>query len=385
MLRHLVLPFVLASSLSTALAQDGEAQPMSLGDMMSAAMKTTEPLPQHDLLRGLAGEWTYVLEMTMPGSRAMRGSGTTSVRELMGGRFIEVHSMSDGTDGFENLMLMGFDSRKGKENYFLLGIDSLGHYSIDLRGRFNEATGALTLQGEQFDSSSQAVMPYRQVFRFPGKDTMTCEVYLEMPGAREDVRIVGVVYQRESGSTAPAAATKAPTLATESRDAAAGGAASGHPAITGEEIEAMDRSELRSALSRIAKARSMTDVEDASRASLDSQYFALMKRMRTSVAAASPSRPVGSSTSVESGGMPSYGQEMIRNMTRSEARAALTEIITARRIPELDADQRAELTSVFNMILDQLRKTSGITAANDDLGTAEKESAASEPDPNGSD
>ena len=82
----------------------------------------------------------------------------------------------------------------------------------------------------------------------------------------------------------------------------------------------MDRSELRSALSRIAKARSMTDVEDASRASLDSQYFALMKRMRTSVAAASPARPAGSPTPVGADAMPSYGQEMISKMTRSEAR-----------------------------------------------------------------
>ena len=75
---------------------------------------------------------------------------------------------------------------------------------------------------------------------------------------------------------------------------------------------------------------------------------------------------------------------MIESMTRSQARAALTEIITARSIPGLDEGQRTQLGAIFRKVVARIRETSGSEGAGRDLEAAEKEAAASEPDRSGS-
>lgn len=375
MIRRIGISLLLLAPCAIALGQDpAKDQTNSLGVMMSAAMEASKPLPEHDRLRRLAGEWTYVIEMTMPGTQAMHGSGKTSIREILGGRFIELQSKTDGSDGFENMMLMGYDSRKGSEDYFLLGVDSLGHYYIDLRGTWNEKTAALTLHGEEFDPNANRKIPYRQVFRFPGSDTMTCDIFMDMPGVNEDIRMVGVVYQRVSGATT-GADSKSKSLDSKGVGSIRGGTAGTPPTrFTGEQLEAMDRSELQSALVQIMRARTMTEIESASRSNLDDQYTAALGRLRSM----SASKPVASSTSgsmetATAANLPSFTNEMINGMSISEARAALTQIVTARRIPGLSSGQRDELSTAFKMILDHLSKTAGAGFAKQELESVEKE------------
>lgn len=374
MLRRMSLAILLLIPCSIAFGQDKEGgRNDSLGAMMSVAMEASKPLPQHELLRRLAGEWTYVIEMTMPGTPAMHGSGTTSVKEILGGRFIELHSKSGGSDGFENMMLMGYDSRKGHEDYFLLGVDSLGHYYIDLRGAWDEKTAALTLRGEEFDPNANQTIPYRQVFRFPGSDTMTCDIFMDMPGMNEDIRMVGVVYQRVSAADA-GDESRPETLASSGIGTRARGTAMTPPTrFTGEQIEAMDRSELQSALVHIMRARTMSEIESASRADLDSQYTTALGRLRA-MSASSAGKAAGSGTgdSATPAGVPSFGDELIDTMTISEARAALTQIVTARRIPGLSDSQRDELSGSFKKILDHLSKTAGAGVARQEVESIEK-------------
>lgn len=378
-MRHLVcLIAVLGIGIDT-LAQDpstGQAsgQGTSLSDMMSSAMTATEPLPEHDLIRSLAGEWRYVIEMTMPGAPVMRGAGTTSVMEIMGGRFMELRSKSSEKDGFENLMLMGYDSRKGKQQYFMLGVDSLGHYYVDLHGSWNPDSAALILTGTEHDPATGVDIDYRQVFRFPGRDVMTCEVFMDMPGSAEFVRVAGLVYQRVEGSGQAAPAVVAKNTTTTAPVAAA---PAGRAPVTADEIEAMDRSELLDALTSIARARTMPELEAASRARLDDQFRATLARLKASQR---PYRPISSPEGKTAASLPGYGDEMIRNMSRSEARAALNEILTARRIPDLDDSQKAVLKTTFDKIMKQLRAKSGEGVAQAILDSAAKESAASEVD-----
>ena len=378
---RLSLPVLILACTPCIHAQDADPNAPRLSDMMSVAMEASQPLPEHDLLRGLVGDWNYVIEMTMPGSPALRGSGTTEVTEILGGRFIQMHSASVGPDEFENLMLMGYDSREGMKDYFMVGIDSLGHYSVDLRGDWNPSAGTLTLDGTQHDPASGRDMTYRQVYRFPGTDVMTCEVYLEVPGVREDVRMVGIVYQRvaadhDGGTAAPKSAPAVATRPASAREV------SDAPSWTADEIEAMDFAELQGALHDIARARSIPEMEEALRSNLGGQFRSIMDQMRRRRASADDSdAPSGGA----SASLPAYGDEMIESMTRSQARAALAEIITARSIPDLDEEQRAQLGAIFRKVVARLRETSGSEGAGRDLETAEKEAAASEPDRSGAD
>ena len=122
-----------------------QAQPDSvptLYDVMAQGMKSTQPVSQHELLHDMVGEWSYVTLMSMPQMPPLRGSGTTSVKTIMGGRFIEIRSTSTEQDPpSESLGLMGFDSRPGHEQYFMLWLDSMGHYYTDAMGQWNPFDG----------------------------------------------------------------------------------------------------------------------------------------------------------------------------------------------------------------------------------------------------
>ena len=118
----------------------------------------------------------------------------------------------------------------------------------------------------------------------------------------------------------------------------------------------------------------MTEIESASRSNLDDQYTAALGRLRSM----SASKPVASSTSgsmetATTANLPSFTDEMINGMSISEARAALTQIVTARRIPGLSSGQRDELSTAFKMILDHLSKTAGAGFAKQELESVEKE------------
>lgn len=385
MLRKIGFTLLLLAPCAIAFGQDHESdRTNSLGAMMSSAMKSTKPLPEHDRLRRLAGEWSYVMEMTMPGTPALHGTGKTSIREILGGRFIELHSKADDSDGFENLMLMGYDSRKISPGYFLLGVDSLGHYYIDLRGTWNDKTAAMTLHGEEYDENVGQMISYRQVFRFPGKDTMTCDVFIDMPGVNEGIRMVGVVYQRVSGQGSGHDG-KSPSVASNaigSLRAGIPGTSRTPPArFTGDQIMAMDRAELQSALVHIMRARTMTEIESASRANLDDQYATAMGRLRSmSATGTKPGSASGATGAPTAEDMPSFSKQMISGMSISEARAALTQIVTARRIPGLSAGQRDELSTAFKLILDHLSKTAGAGYAKQELESVEKEESREQAD-----
>lgn len=385
-----ILSLLLVIPCAATLAQDKADQQAapSLNDMMSTAMQTTKPLPEHDRLRQLAGDWTYVVEMTMPGTPVMHGSGTTSIREILGGRFIEMRSNSDGQPPVSSLMIMGYDSRKGKEDYFALGVDTLGHYYVDPRGQWNQATASLELHGDQYDQASGATMPYRQVYRFPGKDTMTLDVFVQMPGSTEDIRMVGVVYQRHQGRqvVSPPSQTAARgqhAAGTGDHTSSAGAGGSQVPHYTGEQIEAMDRAELQSAIVEIMRARTMRGIQDASRSNLDEQYGMALDKLRSVRTAESAKSTTGSG--VEKGGshegdLPSFGDAAISHMSMSEARAALTEISSARRIPSLNGQQRAELSEVFQKILTRISSLGSPEEAKKDEAIAEKEAAYNDPE-----
>ena len=53
---------------SCSFGQQAESiqQPPSLHQVMSRAMESTQPVSQHELLTDLAGDWSYVILMSMP-------------------------------------------------------------------------------------------------------------------------------------------------------------------------------------------------------------------------------------------------------------------------------------------------------------------------------
>ena len=344
-----------------------QAQPdlvPTLHEVMAQGMQSTQPVSQHELLHDMVGEWSYVTLMSMPQMPPLRGSGTTSVKTIMGGRFIEIRSTSTEQDPpSESLGLMGFDSRPGHEQYFMLWLDSMGHYYTDAMGQWNPSTASLTFHGSETDPTTGATSKYRQVFRFPGVDTMTCDVFVSVPGNPEEMQIVTIVYSRREAETTPkpdAGSTFAQTLRSQAGigraiDRVGSAAVTPAPSFTSDQIESMDRLQLQRAMLEIMRARTMPEVEEASRTRLDLQYQVAMDRMR------------GLGNEPASGGgldgqgqpkpppMPAFTPEEIDLMDSGDARKALMDIAGARRNPDLSVDQKKKLQSLFATVYQQLR------------------------------
>ena len=354
MVRPMMLPLALLVCSSTLAQSDSSSQETpSLHQMMAEAMKSTAPMPEHDLLRKLAGDWTYVVEMTMPGMPTMHGAGTTSIREILGGRFVEFRSTSENMDPpVASMGILGYDSRKGKEEYFALWVDTLGHYYIDPRGKWNDETAALVLHGEEFDPSTGVMSPFRQVFRFLGENTMTCEVYITIPGSHEDLRMVGIVYQRARTREV----VDPPSHPLANQLAEMRGQGGGLPSYSAADIEEMDRKSLQGAMIEIMRARTMTGIEDASRVRLDAQYSTALERLRTMQVGDKHALGTEPGDNIQVHEVPAFTQEIISEMSTQEAVNALRQIALSRRNPALSEADQETLKDLFEQVFEHLRE-----------------------------
>ena len=306
----------------------------SLNDLMAEAMVHSAPIEAHDRLRRLAGEWNYVVEMTMPGVPPKRGSGTTSVREILGGRFIEMRSTSEGSPPVQSVMFLGYDKRGSKSQYFSIGLDSLGTWYTNPHGQWNNDTASLELRGAEHDPATGAAIPYRQVFRFPAEDTMTLDVYASVPGQQDELRIFGIVYQRHErlNVVAPPANPLERGRIRPLLDRANTSTSGEAPNYSAESIEKMDRTDLQAAMLHIARARTVQGIEQAAHDRLNTQFDQAMKRMqqlqeerRATAGDSTTTAP----TAADPSSLPSFADTEINAMTTAEVRAAISQISQA--------------------------------------------------------
>lgn len=351
---------VLACSLfmtaSAFARQDATPDAPSLHEMMVLAMEESKPLPEHDRIRSLIGSWQYSMLMTMPGMPAMRGTGTSRGSELLGGRFIQFESTSTETPHVSNLHIFGYDGRKGRESYFVLGLDTLGQYYTDPHGTWDADSASLQLVGEEMDAFTGTQQRFRQVYSFLTTNTITCEVFITKPGTDEEARMLTIVYERQPESvSAPVTVTgtteneRLVDLGVRSH----GASKMTIPSHSMSDIESMDRASLQSSILQIMRARTLNDIEPQTRSSLDAQYDAAMSRIRSM--RRGDTRTSGVRLQPPAPGLPAYSEADLKALDPAQARRALMEIATARRDPKLTPEERERLRILFREVYDQVQ------------------------------
>lgn len=190
-MKHILVTLLMISA--TLSAQD--AQKKSEADaMMDYYIETAKPVPEHKRLAELTGPWKVTTKLWFdPGAEPTTASGTGNGRTILGGRFLVLETDVKGAMNAESWTLFGFDRRTN--DYTMVGVDSLGTYSITAAGKYDEALKGVALHGSYAQPPSGQEQKYRFHWTRPsdrehlltlyfltdGKDVLVAETRLVRP------------------------------------------------------------------------------------------------------------------------------------------------------------------------------------------------------------
>ena len=169
-------------------------------------MEMMKPGENHKLLAKGVGDWTYTVktwESPDPNAPPSESTGTTVVREVLGGRyFIGEHAGKfefPGADGkmttmdFRGISTEGYDNARKK--FVSSWIDNMGTGIMYMEGTYDPANHTITYRGE-YTPMPGMVTKVRQVTRLTDKDHRTIEFYEDRGGA--EVKTMQIDYKRKS-------------------------------------------------------------------------------------------------------------------------------------------------------------------------------------------
>ncbi len=178
--------------------QESVKQKASVQDhdaMMEKWKEFATPNENHKVLDILVGNWEQTVKWWMsPDAKPESSTGTSEIKWIMGGRFIE--STVEGTSmgqPFEGMGLTGYNNEK--KQYQSIWIDNMGTGIMTGSGNYDPNTKTLTEQGT-FSCPAEGQKSYRGVTKIINKDKFTYEMYMAGLDGNE-FRAMEIVYARK--------------------------------------------------------------------------------------------------------------------------------------------------------------------------------------------
>jgi len=165
---------LLLSSMTFIDAQQEDAQ----AEGMKVWTEYMTPGPMHEMLAKSVGDWKTISKFWMdPSGEPMATEGTGKTEMILGGRYQRsTHkSMMMGMPT-EGIFIMGFDN--ATEEFTAVWIDNIGTGTAVAKGRYDESTNSITLNGTMVDPMSKQDMNFREVYKFLDNDHHLLEMYL---------------------------------------------------------------------------------------------------------------------------------------------------------------------------------------------------------------
>jgi len=140
------------------------------------------PGPMHEMLAKSVGDWKTISRFWMdPAGEPMETEGTGKTEMILGGRYQKsTHkSMMMGMET-EGIFIMGYDN--ATQGITAIWIDNIGTGTAVARGRYDESTNSITLNGTMVDPMSKQEMDFREVLKFLDNDHQLLEMYMMYNG-----------------------------------------------------------------------------------------------------------------------------------------------------------------------------------------------------------
>ena len=198
----LIMLLCMGAQLANVLAQDntepakGDAMDKMHKEMMAKWQEYAMPGAGHKALDPLVGNWDYTITWwETPDSQPQKSTGTSEVKWIMGGRFLEqtANGTSMGQE-FQGMGIMGYDNMK--KEYIGAWIDNMGTGMMTSTGTYDPSTKSFTEKGTFSCPQEGGDKSFRGVTTLVSPDKYTYEMYAAGKDGKES-RMMEIVYARK--------------------------------------------------------------------------------------------------------------------------------------------------------------------------------------------
>jgi len=172
---------------AAAFSQEKKAAPAAAptdDPMLAKMMEFGTPGPSHKVLDAKVGKWSAKVKMISPDSPPTESAGTSEVKWIMDGRYLQDTYTGDFMgQPFHGMGTTGFDIMKKK--YVGTWIDSMSTAIAMSEGTYDAAKKTFTYSGESPDPMAGKYVKSRTVETWTDADHWTMQYYSPGPDGKE--------------------------------------------------------------------------------------------------------------------------------------------------------------------------------------------------------
>ena len=181
---------LLIFSTSVLIAQEGGEQTQE----MQVWMEYMTPGPMHEMLAKSVGDWKTVSKFWMDSTgdpMVVEGTGKTEM--ILGGRYQKMtHRSTMMGMQTEGISTIGYDN--ATEEFTMTWIDNIGTGTAIAKGKYDENTNSIIMNGTMVDPMSKQEMNIKQVLKFLDNDHQLLEMYLDYNG--QEIKSMEIEFTR---------------------------------------------------------------------------------------------------------------------------------------------------------------------------------------------
>ncbi len=179
-----------------AMMAEGNKAPAGMDDEMMAKMKEYgTPNENHKVLEYFIGSWMHTVKWWMsPDAPPEVSSGSTEVKSILGGRFIEQTAIGTSMgQPFEGRGIIGYDNVK--KEYNSIWIDSMATGMMTATATYDAATKTMTEKGTASCPINGEIF-FRNEIKIVDDNTYTYEMYTNDKSGK-GFKMMEITYKRQ--------------------------------------------------------------------------------------------------------------------------------------------------------------------------------------------
>jgi len=160
------------------LGQEADMQ----NEQMQIWMEYMTPGPMHEMLAKSVGDWKTINKFWMdPAGDPMIVEGTGKTEMILGGRYQKsIHKSTMMGMETEGISITGYDN--ATQEFTSIWIDNIGTGTAITKGKYDESTNSILMEGSMVDPMTKQEMEIREVLTFVDDDHHLLVMYIVSNG-----------------------------------------------------------------------------------------------------------------------------------------------------------------------------------------------------------